>query len=66
MANPDVVDLDTVDPIKALDIDGPMPADVARVLALRARAQRITGRPMTVAEAEARYVTDRATRTKTE
>lgn len=66
MTGLDVSTLDTVDPLEALGVDGPLPADVARALVLRARAQRITGLTMTVAEAEAWYAKDRSGRASTE
>lgn len=66
MTGVDVTSLDAVDPVEALGVDGPLPADVTRALVLRARAQRVTGRSMTVAEAEAWYREDRAGRASTE
>ena len=66
MALTEVVDLDTVDPVEALNVEGAMPVDIARALVLRVRAERHTGRSMTVAEAEAWYTADRAARETTE
>ena len=56
------VNRNTVDPMEALDVEGSMAGDMVRALARRALAERTTGKAMSVAEASAWYVTDRASR----